>query len=152
MFEYDAEEGRYYAMHHPFTSPRDEDLDALETDPLAARAKAYDLVLNGSEIGGGSLRIYRRDVQERVFKLLGMTEEEWTEKFGFMLNAFDFGTPPHGGLALGLDRIITLLTGRDSIRDVIAFPKTQSAKDLMAEAPSPVDAKQLRELHIQVRA
>ncbi len=151
MFEYDAEEGRYYAMHHPFTSPRDEDLDALETDPLAARAKAYDLVLNGSEIGGGSLRIYRRDVQERVFKLLGMSEEEWTAKFGFMLNAFDFGTPPHGGLALGLDRIITLLTGRDSIRDVIAFPKTQSAKDLMAEAPSPVDAKQLRELHIQVR-
>lgn len=152
MFEYDAEEGRYYAMHHPFTSPRDEDMEALESNPLAARAKAYDLVLNGSEIGGGSLRIYRRDVQERVFKLLGMSEEEWSAKFGFMLNAFDYGTPPHGGLALGLDRIITLLTGRDSIRDVIAFPKTQSAKDLMADAPSPVDGKQLRELHIQLRS
>jgi len=152
MFEYDAEEGRYYAMHHPFTSPRDEDLETLASDPLAARAKAYDLVLNGSEIGGGSLRIYRRDVQEQVFKLLGMSEDEWTQKFGFMLNAFDYGTPPHGGLALGLDRIITILTGRDSIRDVIAFPKTQSAKDLMADAPSPVDTKQLRELHIQVRA
>ncbi len=152
MFEYDAEEGRYYAMHHPFTSPRDEDLASLEQDPLAARAKAYDLVLNGSEIGGGSLRIYRRDVQEQVFRLLGMSEEEWNQKFGFMLAAFDFGTPPHGGLALGLDRILTLLIGRDSIRDVIAFPKTQSAKDLMAEAPSPVDGKQLRELHIQLRS
>ncbi|HEY9855117.1 MAG TPA: aspartate--tRNA ligase [Stenomitos sp.] len=151
MFEYDEAEGRYYSMHHPFTRPRDEDLDQLESDPESVKAIAYDIVLNGYEIGGGSLRIFQRDVQERVFRLLGLNEEEIQQKFGFLLSAFDYGTPPHGGLALGLDRIIMILIGRDNIRDVIAFPKTQSAKDLMANCPSPVDAKQLRELHIQLK-
>ena len=149
MFEYDEEEKRYVAMHHPFTSPRDEDLPLLETDPSKVYAKAYDMVLNGTEIGGGSIRIHRRDVQKRIFAAIGLTDEQAQEKFGFMMNAFEFGAPPHGGLAFGLDRLIMIMAQRDSIRDVIAFPKTQSASCLMTQAPNDVDEKQLRELHIR---
>ncbi|MGN1088467.1 MAG: aspartate--tRNA ligase, partial [Phascolarctobacterium sp.] len=149
MFEYDEEEKRYVAMHHPFTSPRDEDLPLLETDPGKVYAKAYDMVLNGTEGGGGSIRIHRREVQKAIFKAIGLTDEEAQEKFGFMMNAFEYGAPPHGGLAFGLDRLIMIMAQRDSIRDVIAFPKTQSASDLMTQAPNDVDEKQLRELHIK---
>ena len=149
MFEYDEEENRYVAMHHPFTSPRDEDIQYLETDPGRIKAKAYDMVLNGTEIGGGSIRIFQRDVQEKVFKAIGLTEEEANEKFGYLLEAFEFGTPPHGGIAFGLDRLIMLMAKRSSIRDVIAFPKTQSATDLMSQAPSEVSLRQLKELSIR---
>lgn len=149
MFEYDEEEKRYVAMHHPFTAPRDEDLPLLATDPGKVYAKAYDMVLNGTEIGGGSIRIHRRDVQKQVFSAIGLTDEQAAEKFGFMMNAFEYGAPPHGGLAFGLDRLIMIMAQRDSIRDVIAFPKTQSAACLMTQAPNDVDEKQLRELHIK---
>lgn len=149
MFEYDEEDRRYVAMHHPFTSPRDEDLHLLTSDPGKVYAKAYDMVLNGTEIGGGSIRIHRRDVQKEVFSAIGLTEEEALEKFGFMMNAFEYGAPPHGGIAFGLDRLIMIMAKRDSIRDVIAFPKTQSAACIMTQAPNDVDDKQLRELHIR---
>ncbi|HBV88979.1 MAG TPA: aspartate--tRNA ligase [Desulfosporosinus sp.] len=149
LLEYDEEQKRHIAIHHPFTAPMDEDLQLLETDPLKVRAKAYDMVLNGTELGGGSIRIHRREVQERLFKLLGFSEEEAIAQFGFLMEAFEYGTPPHGGIAFGLDRLIMLLTGKDNIRDVIAFPKTQSASDLMAHAPSTVADKQLKELHIK---
>ena len=149
MFEYSAEEKRYKAMHHPFTAPRDEDIPLLMTDPGRVKANAYDMVLNGVEIGGGSLRIYRSDLQEQVFETLGFAPEEARERFGFMMNAFEYGTPPHGGLAFGLDRLVMIMAKRRSIRDVIPFPKTQSASDVMCEAPSPVDEKQLRELYIR---
>ena len=150
MFEYDAAEKRHVAVHHPFTAPMDEDLDKFDTEPLKMRAKAYDLVLNGSEIGGGSIRIHSSEVQSRVFSKLGMTTEDAVSRFGFLLDALSFGTPPHGGIAFGLDRIISIMTGSESIRDVIAFPKTQKGTDLMSEAPSTVDAKQLDELYIRV--
>ncbi|MFO7152776.1 MAG: aspartate--tRNA ligase [Bacillota bacterium] len=150
LLEWDEEENRYVAMHHPFTSPMDEDLDFLETDPSRVRAKAYDLVLNGTEVGGGSIRIHRTDVQERMFKVLGFTKERAWENFGFLLKAFEYGTPPHGGIAYGLDRLVMLLLGLNSIRDCIAFPKTQNAACLMTEAPAPVEPKQLKELHIQI--
>ncbi|AVX19665.1 aspartyl-tRNA synthetase [Carboxydocella sporoproducens DSM 16521] len=150
LLEWDEEEKRYVAMHHPFTSPMDEDIELMDTDPGRVRAKAYDMVLNGVEIGGGSIRIHRRDVQEKMFRLLGLSQEEAVEKFGFMLEAFEYGTPPHGGIAFGIDRLVMLLAGRDTIRDVIAFPKTQSASCLMTGAPSEVSAKQLKELHIKL--
>lgn len=151
LLEFDEEEGRYVAVHHPFTSPCEEDLALLETEPGRVRANAYDLVQNGVELGGGSIRIHRRDVQERMFAALGFSKEDAQEKFGFLLEAFEYGTPPHGGIAFGLDRLIMLLTGAGSIRDVIAFPKTASATCLMTGAPSAVAPHQLRELHVEVR-
>ena len=150
MFEYSEEEGRYMAMHHPFTCPMDEDLDMLESDQGKVRSKAYDIVLNGCELGGGSIRIHDRALQMRIFKLLGFTEESAQEQFGFLLDAFKFGVPPHGGLAFGLDRMVMLMAGAASIREVIAFPKVQNSSDLMTEAPSPVADKQLEELAIKV--
>ena len=150
LFEYDEEEGRYVAMHHPFTSPMDEDLDKLESDPGACRAKAYDIVINGDEMGGGSIRIHDSEIQSRMFKALGFTAEEAEEKFGFLSEAFRYGAPPHGGLAYGLDRLIMLLTGEKNMRHVIAFPKTQSASDLLTGAPVSLPEKQLEEVHIRV--
>ena len=150
MFEYSEEEGRYMAMHHPFTCPMDEDLDMLESDQGKVRSKAYDIVLNGCELGGGSIRIHDRALQMRIFKLLGFTEASAQEQFGFLLDAFKFGVPPHGGLAFGLDRMVMLMAGAASIREVIAFPKVQNSSDLMTEAPSPVADKQLEELAISV--
>ncbi|WP_287497241.1 aspartate--tRNA ligase [Pandoraea sp. CB10b_02] len=151
MFEYDEEDARWVACHHPFTSPKDEHIDYLESDPGKCLAKAYDMVLNGWEIGGGSVRIFQEDVQSKVFRALKLGEEEARAKFGFLLDALQYGAPPHGGIAFGLDRIITMMAGADSIRDVIAFPKTQRAQDLLTQAPSPVDERQLRELHIRLR-
>ncbi|NLP33387.1 MAG: aspartate--tRNA ligase [Oligella ureolytica] len=151
MFEYDEEEQRHVAAHHPFTSPKDGHEDFLESDPSKALAKAYDLVLNGWEIGGGSIRIHRSEIQKKVFKALKLGEEEIQTKFGFLVDALRYGAPPHGGLAFGLDRLVTIMAGASSIRDVIAFPKTQRAQCLLTQAPSEVDEKQLRELHIRLR-
>ncbi|MCI4128566.1 aspartate--tRNA ligase [Bacillus haynesii] len=151
LLEYDAEEGRYYAAHHPFTMPVREDLKLIETNPQDMKAQAYDLVLNGYELGGGSIRIFEKDVQEKMFGLLGFSEEEAKEQFGFLLEAFEYGAPPHGGIALGLDRLVMLLSGRTNLRDTIAFPKTASASCLMTEAPSEVDNAQLDELHLEIK-
>ena len=150
MFEYDDNERRWVAAHHPFTSPHEEDMDKLETDPAMVRALAYDVVLNGTELGSGSIRIHRQDIQRKIFHALGMTEDEAKARFGFFLEALEYGTPPHGGIALGLDRIVMILAGADSLREVIPFPKTAAAKDLMVDAPTPVTEAQLRELGIGV--
>ncbi|MGN0197709.1 MAG: aspartate--tRNA ligase [Candidatus Gastranaerophilaceae bacterium] len=152
MFEYSEEEGRYMSMHHPFTMPNPEDLDKMETDKAHCRSIAYDIVYNGTELGGGSVRIHRGDIQERVFKALGLSEEDIQKKFGFLVNAFRYGTPPHAGLAIGLDRLIALMAKTDSIRDVIAFPKNSGAKCLMTDAPAEVTEEQLRELHLKSTA
>ncbi|ERG66282.1 MULTISPECIES: aspartate--tRNA ligase [Exiguobacterium] len=149
LVTFEEEDGRFYANHHPFTMPNREDLHLLETDPASVRALAYDLVLNGYELGGGSQRIYERDIQERMFKLLGFTEQEAVDQFGFLLEAFEYGTPPHAGIALGLDRLVMILAGRSNLRDTIAFPKTASASDLLTQAPSPVADAQLQELSIR---
>ena len=151
MFEWSEEENRYMAVHHPFTAPMNEDLELCETDPSKARAKAYDLVINGQESGGGSIRIHSRDIQKKMFNILGFSEEDIEKKFGFFVDAFNYGAPPHGGLAFGLDRLTMLLSKDDSIRDVIAFPKVQTASCLMSSAPAPVDQKQLDELYIEVK-
>ena len=150
LLEFSDEEKRFVAVHHPFTSPHPADIDILESHPEKVRARAYDLVLNGTEIAGGSIRIHDSELQQKVFTLLGIGKEEANKKFGFLLNAFKYGAPPHGGIAFGFDRLVMLLTGMKSIRDVIAFPKTASAVSLMDEAPSEVDSQQLKELHIRV--
>jgi len=150
MFEWSEEEKRLVAKHHPFTSPMEEDLPYLETEPMRVRAKAYDLILNGAELGGGSIRIHRAELQNRVFRALGISEEQAQRQFGFLLEAFQYGAPPHGGIALGFDRLVMLLCGEETIRDVIAFPKTQSGMDLMIGAPSEVEERQLREVHIRI--
>ncbi|MDQ0244568.1 aspartyl-tRNA synthetase [Bacillus fengqiuensis] len=152
LLEYAEEEGRYYAAHHPFTMPVRDDLQYLDTDPGKVRAQAYDLVLNGYELGGGSLRIYERDIQEKMFQVLGFTLEQAYEQFGFLLEAFEYGTPPHGGIALGLDRLVMLLAGRTNLRDTIAFPKTASASCILTDAPGEVSSAQLAELHLETRA
>lgn len=150
LVEYSQEDGRYYSVHHPFTRPYDEDLSLLDTNPSKVRSYAYDVVLNGYELGGGSLRIYDFDMQQKIFELLSLTKEEIETRFGFFIDALKYGTPPHGGLALGLDRVAMILTGSDSLRDVIAFPKNANAKCPMSDAPTPVDEKQLQELHIKI--
>ncbi|MCI6997266.1 MAG: Asp-tRNA(Asn)/Glu-tRNA(Gln) amidotransferase GatCAB subunit C, partial [Eubacterium sp.] len=151
LLEWSEEENRFKAMHHPFTMPMEEDLQYIDTDPGRVRAKAYDIVLNGTEIGGGSVRIHQNDIQEKMFEALGFTKEKAYEQFGFLLTAFKYGVPPHAGLAYGLDRLVMLMAKQDSIRDVIAFPKVKDASCLMSEAPNVVDEKQLEELGIQIR-
>ena len=150
LFEYDEEEKRYVSKHHPFTHPKDEDIKYLESNPEKVYAKAYDIVINGDELGGGSIRINNSDLQNRMFKALGLTKEETEIKFGFLLEALKYGTPPHGGLAFGLDRLIMLLAGTNNIKDVIAFPKTQSASDLLTDAPCIVSEAQLEELNLKI--
>jgi aspartyl-tRNA synthetase len=151
MFEWDADADRWMALHHPFTAPQAHSLHSLEEDPAGCLSRAYDMVLNGTEVGGGSIRIHRPEVQSRVFRLLGIGDEEAQEKFGFLLTALKYGCPPHGGMAFGLDRLVMLMSGARTIRDVMAFPKTQTAACLLTGAPSDVGPAQLRELHVRVR-
>ena len=152
LLEYSEEDGRFYAKHHPFTMPMDEDIAYLDSDPGRVRAKAYDIVLNGVELGGGSIRIHDSILQAKMFEVLGLSREDAEEKFGFLLEAFKYGTPPHGGLAFGLDRLVTLLLGLEDIREVIAFPKVQNASELMSKCPAPADPSALAELGIAVTA
>ncbi|MFN2341594.1 MAG: amino acid--tRNA ligase-related protein, partial [Halanaerobium sp.] len=152
LFEYDEAEDRLNALHHPFTAPKEEDIEKLDSDPASVKSKAYDLVLNGEELGGGSIRINNHELQEKVFSALSISQEEQQEKFGYLLEAFDYGTPPHGGIAFGLDRLMMIVGRTDSIRDVIAFPKTQRATSPLTNAPSKVDKKQLQELGISIRS
>jgi aspartyl-tRNA synthetase len=152
LLGWDPDEKRFVAEHHPFTRPRDEDLPLFETDPGAIRAQAYDLVLNGYEAGGGSMRIYKRDVQEKMFAELGFSMEAANAQFGFLMEALEYGTPPHGGFAFGLDRLVMILAGTSNMRETIAFPKTNNTNDLMSSAPSPVDIAQLQQLHIRTLA
>jgi aspartyl-tRNA synthetase len=151
LLELDEESGRWHAMHHPFTSPKPEDMELLATNPGKVRANAYDMVLNGNEIGGGSIRIHDKATQQLMFKYLGFTEEEARNQFGFLMDAFQFGAPPHGGLAFGLDRLVAILGGQETIRDFIAFPKNNSGRDVMIDAPSIIDENQLNELHIKLK-
>jgi aspartyl-tRNA synthetase len=150
LLEWDEESGRYHAMHHPFTSPKPEDMKLIETEPGKVRANAYDMVLNGNEIGGGSIRIHDKELQSSMFSLLGFSPEQAEEQFGFLMNAFQFGAPPHGGLAFGLDRLVAILGGQETIRDFIAFPKNNSGRDVMIDAPSVIDSAQLQELRIKL--
>jgi aspartyl-tRNA synthetase len=151
LLEWDEDSNRFHAMHHPFTSPKPEDIKLLETEPGKVRANAYDMVLNGNEIGGGSIRIHDKELQSKMFSLLGFTPEQAEEQFGFLMNAFQFGAPPHGGLAFGLDRLVAILGGQETIRDFIAFPKNNSGRDVMIDAPSVIDGSQLNELHIKLK-
>jgi aspartyl-tRNA synthetase len=151
LFEWDEQTKRFYAVHHPFTSPRIEDIELMETNPANVKARAYDLVLNGNEIAGGSIRIHNSELQQKMFKALGISKEEAEHKFGFLMNAFKYGAPPHGGIAFGFDRMAMLFAGENSIRDVIAFPKTASAVSLMDDCPSEVSDEQLKELHLKIR-
>ncbi len=150
LLEQDEETGHWHAMHHPFTAPKPEEMDLLESNPGAVHANAYDLVLNGNEIGGGSIRIHDRGVQERMFKLLGFTEEEAKAQFGFLMDAFQYGAPPHGGIAFGLDRLVAILGGQESIRDFIAFPKNNAGRDVMIDAPASLSEDQLDELNLRI--
>ena len=151
LLEWDEETNRYHAMHHPFTSPKPEDIEKLDTDPAAVRANAYDLVLNGNEIGGGSIRIHNRDLQKLMFKHLGFSDEEAKEQFGFLMEAFEYGAPPHGGVAFGFDRLCAIIGGQENIRDFIAFPKNNSGRDVMIDSPSVIDNEQLNELNIKLK-
>jgi aspartyl-tRNA synthetase len=150
MFEKDEESNRFHAMHHPFTSPKPEDISKLDSNPLEVKANAYDLVMNGTELGGGSIRIFNKDLQAKVFELLGFTSEEANKQFGFLMNAFEYGAPPHGGIALGFDRWVSLMAGENSIRDVMAFPKNNAGKDVMINSPSEIANEQLKELNIKI--
>ncbi len=150
LFEWDEETKRFYAKHHPFTSPKEEDIPLLDTNPIMVRANAYDMVINGVEVGGGSIRIHNRELQEKMFNVLGFTREEAERQFGFLMNAFRYGAPPHGGLAFGFDRLVALMCGKDSIRDVIAFPKNNAGRDIMIDAPSIISPEQLDELHLKI--
>ena len=150
LFEWDDETNRFHAMHHPFTSPKPEDIDLIDTDPGKVRANAYDLAMNGVELGGGSIRIHDRALQSRMFDLLGFTKEEAQAQFGFLMSAFEYGAPPHGGLAFGLDRLVATMAGSESIRDFIAFPKNNQGRDMMIDAPSSIAGEQLEELHLEV--
>jgi aspartyl-tRNA synthetase len=150
LLEWDEETKRYHAMHHPFTSPKPEDVALLENDPGKVGANAYDMVLNGNEIGGGSIRIHDREMQSRMFDLLGFSKEEALAQFGFLMSAFEYGAPPHGGIAFGLDRLVAILGGQETIRDFIAFPKNNAGRDVMIDAPSPIDETQLEELNLKI--